>query len=120
LSPDPLSKARTSAILSALAARPHERLTVADIIGVLRDRAFALLVVLLGLPNCLPDAAADPAALRSAASPSWRCRSSPGFRLPWLPQGAARRSVGQDRRGARGESGPFRSSAARSDSRARG
>lgn len=29
-------------------------MTVADILAVLRDRAYALLVVLLGLPNCLP------------------------------------------------------------------
>jgi hypothetical protein len=49
-----LSKARTSHVLAALAAGSGERLTVAEIIGVLRDRAFALLVVLLGLPNCLP------------------------------------------------------------------
>ncbi|CAO4174421.1 Exopolysaccharide biosynthesis protein exod [Methylorubrum populi] len=37
-----------------LASQEGERLTVGDIIAVLRDRAFALLVVLLGLPNCLP------------------------------------------------------------------
>src|SRR5690606_15655775 len=41
-------------ILAALAAQPGERLTVRDIMAVLQDRAFALLVVLLGLPNCLP------------------------------------------------------------------
>jgi len=34
--------------------QPSERLTVGDIVAILRDRAFALLVVLLGLPNCLP------------------------------------------------------------------
>jgi hypothetical protein len=45
---------RTSEILVALAAQPGERLTVGAILSVLRDRAFALLVVLLGLPNCLP------------------------------------------------------------------
>ncbi|UMY15720.1 exopolysaccharide biosynthesis protein [Methylobacterium organophilum] len=37
-----------------LASQESDRLTVGDIIAVLRDRAFALLVVLLGLPNCLP------------------------------------------------------------------
>ena len=37
-----------------LASQESERLTVGDIVAVLRDRAFALLVVLLGLPNCLP------------------------------------------------------------------
>src|SRR3954471_431076 len=47
-------KARTSEILAALAAQPGERLSVRDIMAVLQDRAFALLIVLLGLPNCLP------------------------------------------------------------------
>lgn len=48
------SNARTSQILLALASQPGERLTVRDIMAVLQDRAFALLIVLLGLPNCLP------------------------------------------------------------------
>lgn len=48
------SNARTSQILLALASQPGERLTVRDIMSVLQDRAFAVLVVLLGLPNCLP------------------------------------------------------------------
>ncbi|WP_134498281.1 exopolysaccharide biosynthesis protein [Microvirga pakistanensis] len=48
------SNARTSQILLALASQPGERLTVRDIMTVLQDRAFALLIVLLGLPNCLP------------------------------------------------------------------
>lgn len=41
-------------MLAALAAQPGERLSVRDIMAVLQDRAFALLIVLLGLPNCLP------------------------------------------------------------------
>ena len=48
------SNARTSQILLALASQPGERLTVREIMSVLQDRAFALLIVLLGLPNCLP------------------------------------------------------------------
>ncbi len=48
------SAARTSDVLTLLASQESERLTVGDIIAVLRDRAFALLVVLHGLPNCLP------------------------------------------------------------------
>jgi len=48
------SNARTSQILLALASQSGERLTVRDIMSVLQDRAFALLIVLLGLPNCLP------------------------------------------------------------------
>jgi hypothetical protein len=49
-----LRNARTSEVLAALAAHSTERLTVGDVVLILRDRAFALLVVLLGLPNCLP------------------------------------------------------------------
>ncbi|HEV2565418.1 MAG TPA: exopolysaccharide biosynthesis protein [Microvirga sp.] len=48
------SNARTSQILLALASQPGERLTVREIMAVLQERAFALLIVLLGLPNCLP------------------------------------------------------------------
>ena len=45
---------RTSEILSVLASGDGDRLTVGEIVAILRDRAFALLIVLLGLPNCLP------------------------------------------------------------------
>ncbi|KQP61491.1 exopolysaccharide biosynthesis protein exod [Methylobacterium sp. Leaf399] len=48
------SGARTSDVLTVLAAQEGDRLTVGDIVAVLRDRAFALLIVILGLPNCLP------------------------------------------------------------------
>ena len=37
-----------------LAEQEGERLTVGEIVAVLKDRAFALLIVILGLPNCLP------------------------------------------------------------------
>ena len=45
---------RTSELLAKLAGEPNERLTIADILGALGDRSFALLVVILGLPNCIP------------------------------------------------------------------
>ena len=45
---------RTSTILRDLASGPGGRIGVRDILQALRERAFALLVVLLGLPNCLP------------------------------------------------------------------
>ncbi|WP_204279918.1 exopolysaccharide biosynthesis protein, partial [Serratia marcescens] len=48
------SGARTSDVLTVLASQEGDRLTVGDIVAVLKDRAFALLVVILGLPNCLP------------------------------------------------------------------
>ncbi|MBE7196817.1 MAG: exopolysaccharide biosynthesis protein [Parafilimonas terrae] len=78
-----------------LASQEGERLTVADIVAVLRDRAFALLVVLLGLPNCLPMPPPIPlvcglllllVAIQIAA----------GMSAPWLP----RRLLGQSIRKA--------------------
>ena len=79
-------------MLSRLSEQTTERLTVADIIAVLRDRAFALLVVLLGLPNCLPMPPPIPlvcglllalvAAQIAAARPT-----------PWLPRSLLRRSI---------------------------
>ena len=78
-----------------LASQEGDRLTVGDIVAVLRDRAFALLVVLLGLPNCLPMPPPIPfvcglllglvAAQLAAGRPT-----------PWLPQALLRRSIPQD------------------------
>ena len=45
---------RTSEVLNKLAATPGERLSVATIFASLGDKAFALLIVILGLPNCIP------------------------------------------------------------------
>ena len=45
---------RLSQVLTALADEPEERITLTSILGLLSDRSFAVLVVLLGLPNCLP------------------------------------------------------------------
>ncbi|MDG8172290.1 exopolysaccharide biosynthesis protein, partial [Streptococcus pneumoniae] len=45
---------RTSGLLTALAGLPGERVAVGTIVAALQDRAYALLVVLLWLPNCLP------------------------------------------------------------------
>lgn len=86
------SGARTSDVLTVLASQEGERLTVGDIVAVLRDRAFALLVVLLGLPNCLPMPPPIPlicglllllVAVQIAA----------GMSAPWLPQMLLGRSI---------------------------
>ena len=88
------SIARTSEILVALAAQPGERLTVGDILTVLRDRAFALLVVLLGLPNCLPMPPPIPLLcglfLALVAAQIVFGRSA-----PWLPRGLQHHSIAQ-------------------------
>ena len=88
-------EARISAVLSSLARNAGEQLTVADIVSVLRDRAFALLVVLLGLPNCLPMPPPIPfvcgllLALVAA-------QLAAGQATPWLPRALLRRSIPQD------------------------
>ena len=87
-------EARISAVLRALARNAGERLTVADIVGVLQDRAFALLVVLLGLPNCLPMPPPIPfvcgllLALVAA-------QIAAGLQAPWLPNVLLRKSLPQ-------------------------
>ncbi len=45
---------RLSQVLVLLASEPEERISFRDILAILSERSFAILVVLLGLPNCLP------------------------------------------------------------------
>ena len=85
-------KSRTSEILATLAAQTSERLTVQEILAVLRDRAFALLIVLLGLPNCLPMPPPIPLVcglllVLVAAQIIF------GRTAPWLPKALLRRSI---------------------------
>lgn len=87
-----MSKARTSHVLAALAAGSGERLTVAEIIGVLRDRAFALLVVLLGLPNCLPMPPPIPLVCGLLLA-LVAVQIIFGRATPWLPRALLRRSI---------------------------
>ncbi len=88
-------EARISGVLASLSRNAGERLTVADIVSVLRDRAFALLIVLLGLPNCLPMPPPIPfvcgllLALVAA-------QIAAGREAPWLPAALLRRSIPQD------------------------
>ncbi len=86
------STARISAILTALVAQPSDRLTVGDILVVLRDRAFALLVVLLGLPNCLP--MPPPIPLVSGLLLALvAVQIIAGRPAPWLPRALLHRSI---------------------------
>lgn len=87
-------EARISAVLSSLGRNEAERLTVADIVAVLRDRGFAILVVLLGLPNCLPMPPPIPLVcglLLGLVS----LQIAAGRPTPWLPRSLLRRSVPQ-------------------------
>lgn len=85
---------RTSGLLMALAALPGERILVADIVAALRDRAYALLIVLLGLPNCLPMPPPIPLVcgivLAFVAAQMLMARPT-----PWLPQRLLQRSLGR-------------------------
>jgi hypothetical protein len=86
------SKARTSEILVALASQPGERLSVRDIMAVLQDRAFALLIVLLGLPNCLPMPPPIPL-ICGLLLTLVAVQIALGRPTPWLPQRLLARSI---------------------------
>ena len=85
-------EARTSEILAALAAHSTERLTVGDLVLILRDRAFALLVVLLGLPNCLPMPPPIPLVCGLLLA-LVAAQIAAGRLTPWLPRSLLRRTI---------------------------
>ena len=89
------SEARTSDILVVLANQEGDRLSVGEIVAVLRDRAFALLVVLLGLPNCLPMPPPIPLVcgllLLLVA-----VQITAGMSSPWLPKKLLRQSIARE------------------------
>jgi hypothetical protein len=86
------AKARTSEVLSSLAAHASERLTVGDVVAVLRGRAFALLVVLLGLPNCLPMPPPIPLVCGLLLA-LVAAQIAAGWATPWLPHSLLVRSI---------------------------
>ena len=86
------ARARTSEVLSSLAAHASERLTVGDVIAVLRGRAFALLVVLLGLPNCLPMPPPIPLVCGLLLA-LVAAQIAAGWATPWLPHSLLVRSI---------------------------
>lgn len=88
-------EARISAVLQSLTRNAGERLTVADIVSVLRDRAFAILVVLLGLPNCLPMPPPIPLVCGLLLA-LVAIQITAGRNAPWLPSALLKRSIPQD------------------------
>jgi hypothetical protein len=88
-------KARTTAVLARLADQPSDRLTIADIVAVLRDRAFALLVVLLGLLNCLPMPPPVPLVCGLLLG-LVAVQIIAGRATPWLPKALLGRSIARD------------------------
>jgi hypothetical protein len=89
-----LNEARISGVLSSIAGKSDDRLTVADVVGVLRDRAFALLIVLLGLPNCLPMPPPIPLVCGLLLA-LVAAQIAAGRSAPWLPHALLRRSIPQ-------------------------
>lgn len=83
---------RMPQVLTALADEPGERITVKTIVGVLSDRSFAILVVLLGLPNCLPMPPPIPAVC-SLLLLLVAGQMAAQRRTPWLPRALLLRSV---------------------------
>lgn len=89
-----LEKTRTSEVLSSLASHAADRLTVGDIVRVLQDRAFALLIVLLGLPNCLPMPPPIPLVCGLLLA-LVAAQIAAGLPAPWLPKRLLTRSLDQ-------------------------
>jgi hypothetical protein len=85
----------SSDLLAALARWPGPRLHVRDIVRILGDRAYALLVVLLGLPNCLPMPPPIPliCGIMLAGVAVQLIIARP---QPWLPKFLMERSIGMD------------------------
>ncbi|WP_430912802.1 exopolysaccharide biosynthesis protein [Methylobacterium sp. sgz302541] len=75
-----------------LATQEGDRLTVGDVVAVLKDRAFALLVVLLGLPNCLPMPPPIPL-LCGLLLLLVAVQIVAGMSTPWLPRALLSRSI---------------------------
>ncbi len=85
---------RTSHLLVAIAALPGPRIPVGDIVAALRDRAYALLVVLLGLPNCLPMPPPIPLVCGLVLA-FVAAQMLLGRAVPWLPQRLLARTIGK-------------------------
>ncbi len=88
------SPLRTSGILLALAALPGDRVAVGSIVAALKDRAYALLVVLLGLPNCLPMPPPIPLVCGLVLA-FVALQMLTGRVMPWLPPTLLARSIGK-------------------------
>lgn len=83
---------RTSAVLNALTVGEGEYLTVDEILQTLRQQAFALLVVVLGLPNCLPMPPPIPLICGFVLA-FVALQMALGRQAPWLPRQLLRKSV---------------------------
>lgn len=83
---------RTSDLLSSFSRWPAERLSVREILDALGDRAYALLIVLLGLPNCLPMPPPIPL-ICGLLLVAVAVQLLVGLSRPWLPRALLDRSI---------------------------
>ena len=83
---------RMSQVLTSLADEPGERISIRTIFGALSDRSFAILIVLLGLPNCLPMPPPIPA-LSALLLILVAVQVAIRRPVPWLPNSLMRKSI---------------------------
>lgn len=85
---------RTSDILHRLQSQNTEVVSVSEIVAALGDRTFALLIVFLGLPNCIPMPPPIPliSAFMLMIIAVQMARRAP---TPWLPARVARATLAQ-------------------------
>jgi hypothetical protein len=85
---------KTSQLLGRLAEETDEAVSVGAILNRLGDRSFAVLVVVLGLPNCIPMPPPIPliCALLLMGIALQICL---GYRAPWVPSVVRNRSLAQ-------------------------
>lgn len=84
--------AHTSEVIAELAVEADERLTVQGIMDVLGDRTYALLIVVLGIPNCLPMPPPIPL-ICGLLLGFVAIQLAVGRRTPWFPRILLERSV---------------------------
>ncbi len=89
----PLSSvAHTSEVIAEFASEAEGSVTVEEILSALGDRVYALLIVVLGIPNCLPMPPPIPlicGLLLAFVAPQLAL----GRRTPWIPRAVLTRSV---------------------------
>jgi hypothetical protein len=85
---------RMSQVLNRLADEPGERIAISTIFGALSDRSFAILIVLLGLPNCLPMPPPIPA-ISALLLMLIAVQVTIGRPAPWIPDALMRKSIKQ-------------------------